>query len=365
MADNVTISNSWMCYINNKPYIYPNDDNALTPTPTNAGSGSYNTGWQIIPNMLWKHFATPKQWAELCIANEAYHVCGIDVEIFNMIPMTQQLAIQGNTIFTAFNNCIYAVAYQDKHYETSWENWYNDTVDETTNLVYKEGQVCRNGTTTKVQKILPTYVWWVPNQRASNNATFSGNPDMWQGEYADGRIMNPVFPAQQYDFGGKPTGILWDPFNNPSDLLELRPGKNSIKMSWQTHDCDANKWFNIDQLVYWHPYTATGPYNISHQRPGELRLTNEVDPDRISTRYQTTAGVPDYTWPNWANTPIVPMNWWWKEIQQSIAPAQHNNWYYRVNEYFCGTESEAYKYGPHQMFIKMIPLFDSNVVYFK
>lgn len=353
MADTFVAKNTWMCYIQNQPYIYPLDNKStITSDPI-------NTGWHIFPNMLWKHFVTPKQWAELIIHYEAYHVQSMSIQIFNMIPMTQQLAIQGTTVFTAFNNCIYGMAYTDTLYETSWENWYRPDNDKNLNLLYKEGQVCENGTTNKKRKLLPIYAWTPPNSRARSARSYEN----WdQG----GNEMSAVYPGgygQAVTKGAeRPSGVIWDPLNRPDEIKEIRPGKNSIGMSWESHPCDSERWFNLDQIAWWHPYTAEGPYNVVHQRPGTYQLTTENDPDMLASLYEQSPWIMDYTIPNWENVPIVPMQWWWKEMQESICPYtyQEKEQRARINQFFVGTESECYKYGPTQMFIKMIPLFDAN-----
>lgn len=357
MAETFTVSNTWMTYISNGPYVYPTDEKATIP------SAKINTGWHIIPNLLWRHFVTPKQWAELMINYESYHVDSITVSIFNMIPMTHQIAIQGNTVFTAFNNCIYALAYEDKLYETSWENWLAPAIgDIGHNLLYKEGLTCTYNMTDKKRYELPVYQWSPPNSRPRSARTYE---NIWEGE----QNWSAVYPAgnrgpgSTNNYGDRPSGVLWDPLNRPDHLLELRPGKNAIKLSWNCHPCDNDKWFNLDQLVWWWPWTPDGPYNFSHPRPNEYQLTSECDPDRLASQHESDPYVNDYTIPNLSDLPIVPMSWWWKEFQNSIVPYTVKGdtvFRNRANHLFPGTESEMYKYGPHQMFTKLIPLFDDK-----
>lgn len=356
MANKFTATNTWMCYIENNPYVYPTDHDNIV-----SGSSAINTGWHIIPNILWRHFLTPKQWANLIISSEAYHVDSLSVEIFNMIPMTQQLAIQGNTVFTAFNNCIYALGYKDELYETNWENWYDESLgDQNHNLLYKEGQVVQYNNTSKLRYKLPVYQWHPPNARTRSARTYEN----WDGQTNQQSAVfpggNSVTPTKYY---GRPSGVLWDPMNRPKHLMELRPGKNSIHYGWESHSCDSERWFNLDQLVWWHPYTPEGPYRVGAVRPGENQLTNECDPDMLSSKFEQSPWVNDYTIPNWADLPICPMQWWWEEMRESIAPLHTepgDMFTKRINEFFVGTEHECYKYGPTQFFIKMIPLFDET-----
>lgn len=332
-----------MAYITNTPYSYPADNGNIL-----AQNTAINTGWHAIPNCLWRTLVTPKQWAELQIDSEAYHVQSIDCTIFNMIPMTTQMAIQGNTLFTAFNNTIYAIAYKDELYETSWEPWTQpENLDKYgANLAWKEGLYYVAGTTTKHRYMLPVYTWKVPKSRTTSSKTwnFANNgTDRGQG----------VFPSP-----GRPSGIFWDPLNRPDHIMELRPGKNAIHFSWTCHPTDENIWFNMDQLASWYPYVTAGPYANGLNRPNSFTLSSMEDPDLLASKYQNNPTINDYTIPNWASLPLVPCGWWWKEMQQSLIDT--DPWNQKPDLHFPGTEYEQYKYPPTQFFIKLIPLFDAN-----
>nr|QSH48281.1 VP1 [Chufflevirus sp.] len=366
MADSVSLSNTWICYIQNNPYVYPKDNVSVM-------EGEINTGWHIFPNMFWSHLITPRQWAELIINYEAYHVSGITISAFNMIPMTQQLAIQGTNIFTAFNNTIYALGYTDKFYETSWHNYYDysDTANGNHNLLYKEGLLCQYNSDVSKRYDLPIYKWSLPDSRATTANTYNNSFDL-QTPANNLTTVSGVYPAglanndtvtQYYQ---RPTGVLWDPMNRPEDLMELRPGKNTIRFGWECHECDANRWFNLDLMVKFHPYNPESPYHSYRSRPGMYRYTSTTDPNRLASRYETNPAINDYTIPNYNDIPVVPMAWWWKEMSESILPfenADHTHeisfWKY-LDLYFSGTEYELYKYGPTQSFIKMVPIFDST-----
>nr|QKE54857.1 MAG: capsid protein [Parvoviridae sp.] len=367
MAESVSVDNSYITYITNQPYVYPPDNHSAVQVVGAEGTPLHttNTGWHILPTMLWKHFVTPKKWFELIINYEAFRVDGYRVSIFNMVPMTTQLAIQGNTVFTAFNNCIYGLGYQDKLYETEWHNWYHSNTDNEFNLLYKEGLMMNMGTNTSRRFVLPRYLWAMTNPVATetwtwNQKWFRQDNTVPSGEYH----VDGVFPGR----GWYPSGIVWDPFNRPEELKELRPGKNSISFTWERHGCDENKWFNFDSIAAWFPYTPSGPYNIGHERPGEFKLTGMMDPNELSMKDQyTTQGggqVNDYSIPNWSDLPIVPLQWWWKEMQNSIAPVtttDASRILKYLNLFFAGTERECYMYGPTQCFLKLIPLInDSN-----
>ncbi|UNS41167.1 capsid protein [Psittaciform chaphamaparvovirus 3] len=370
MADDWHVTNTYMTYISNQPFQYPNDQISIM-----SGDTKINTGWGVIPNLHFSHFMTPKQWVEFVIQNEAYTVVSASCTVFNMIPMTTQLAIQGTNIFTAFNNTIYALGYKDSLYETSWMKW----LDFPNNLFWKEGLAYTPGTPNKVRASLPIYQWELPHTRTTSAATwaFKPIPNGGYGVWPAGYLHTEISP---HKYQVVPSGVVWDPFNMPSELMELRPGKNAITFSWEMHECDQGRWFNLDRLASFYPHMPEGPYPL--QRPGAYPVTSQLDPDRLASKNQndsrpTTGTVPadkgrvmDYTIANYADLPIVPCGWFWEEISHSIiqdTPASGNNPaapkmnpILKPNMFYPGTEFEKCKYPPTQWFLKMIPLFDVN-----
>lgn len=353
MAEDVTYTNTYMFYWQNKPYIYPNNNNS-DANPQTMASGAINTGWHIIPTMLWKHFTTPKQWTHLMINYEAYTVKGYSITIYNPIPMTQQLAIQGTTAFTAFNNTIYTLGAQDDIYETGYHNWYSteDTGDfKSFNVAFKEGQF-KDANNSWKKTLFPIYLWRTPNPRQTSDSTYG---------YLLGKDAYTTWP-RLHDQLVVPNGLFWDPLNDPDSIMELRPGKNAMSYSWERHETDANKWFNLDQIASWFPYTVDTPW-VAHNIGGPVGahvLTGEMDPDKLSSETSWTTFAPkkhDYTIPNLLDMPIVPMQWWWQEMQKSIAETPDVQ---KIALFWAGTEYECYKYGPTQCFLKGIPLFDDN-----
>lgn len=346
MATDISFSNVYMTYIRNGLYQYPRSEVHLE----NIGH-KIPTGWQIIPTMKWNHFVTPKQFAELQINYEAIHVNGYKVTLFNMIPMMTQLSFGANQVWTSFNNTIYCLGYRDRYYETSWENWWDANLEtKQPNLAQKEGMLwlgkgetsANNGSQTRF--VLPDYQWKLPNARIYNDYTLGTDTNEGNANKQKGAA---VFPTQ-----GRPTGIFWDPLNRPDDLLEFRPGKNAITFNWECHACDSDKWFNLDAFANWWPHTAYGPY-FAKPRPSTYKLTSEDDPDKVSTQYQDTPLINDYTYPNWAELPLVPCAWWWQEMRASIVQDFTEK---KPDFFFPGTEYEQYKYPPEQCFIKMVPL---------
>nr|QTE04009.1 MAG: capsid protein [Ara ararauna parvoviridae sp.] len=369
MAESVSLSNVYQVYLQNNPYLYPDDS-----TPDQYTNAKLNTGWHCAPNMLWKHLVTPRQWAELLINYEAYHVEGIELTLFNMIPMTSQIAIQGTSIFTAFNNTVYAYGYTDEQYETNWEGWSqieggtNFKQTYCPNLAWKEGLNFSVGTNQRNKlNTWPIYLWRVPHVQVTCRQTWA-NVSISQA--GDG-----VFTCGNQG-NCWPSGVFWDPMNMPDKLQELRPGKNAMRFTWNTHPCDDHIWFNFDQIACWWPWTSTGPYSVN-TRPGQLELSSDCDPELIATYGQgglsvtasnvtsqtvdrsQTSNTPcnDYTVPNLAYQPVVPCAWWWKEMQNSIVQSYDSR---KADLWFAGTECEQAKYPPHQHFTKIVPLFDSN-----
>nr|QTE04011.1 MAG: capsid protein [Ara ararauna Chaphamaparvovirus] len=345
MAEDFSVSNVYNVYLGNQPYTYPTDNKADV-----ANTDKVNTGWHVIPNMLWRHFITPGQWASLIIGYEAYHVEKISCTLFNMVPMTTQLAIQGNTLFTAFNNTIYAMGYTDELYETSWENWVDTDIINNygVNLAWKEGLNYNVGQTTTRINQWPVYLWRYSNSRTSSQQT-------WANESSRPGSGDGCWPAGTSGTNW-PSGCFWDPLNMPDKIQELRPGKNAMTFTWNCHPTDENIWFNLDGLASWYPWTPTGPYTLN--RPETIKLSSTCDPDQMATKYQHSPTVNDYTIPNLAMQPLVPCSWWWQEISKSII-GDHNP-IKQPDMRFPGTEAEQYKYPPHQWFTKLIPIFNDS-----
>uniref|UniRef100_A0AAU7P157 Structural protein VP1 n=1 Tax=Hamaparvovirinae sp. TaxID=2809447 RepID=A0AAU7P157_9VIRU len=352
MAEDISFTNTYMAYWKNLPYIYPNNNTEPNATVEQLQKiGELNTGWHIIPTMLWKHFTTPKQWVEFMIKYEAYSIKGYTVTVYNPVPMTQQLAIQGTTAFTAFNNTIYTLGAQDDIYETNYHNWYTDIPFNHFNLAYKEGQFKDNNNTWN-KTVFPVYAWKTANPRNISDATYG---------YVHGVSSFTTWPRVN-DADMIPNGLFWDPLTDPDSIMELRPGKNSMSFSWSCHDCDANKWYNLDQIAKWTPYVHDNPFlHIGRVGPaGSYRPTLTDDPDQLTseTSWTTTELTKDdYTIPNLLNMPITPCSWWWQEMQKSIAQTPSIK---KTALFWAGTEYEQYKYPPTQCFIKGLPLFDDN-----
>nr|QKE54980.1 MAG: capsid protein [Parvoviridae sp.] len=352
MADSITFENCYITYIQNQPHQYPNQ------TTVNYTPGTeFNSGWHVIPNMLWRHVCNPRQWHTLVSNYEAYHVEGVDCTIFNMVPLTDQIAIQQTSTFTAFNNCVYGWCYTDDLYETDWHNWWaHDTYsNEWLNLAYKEG-LQRIGPSSNKRNMLPIYAYKAPQFRQATDETWANSNISGSG-------------VGVYNQNATPSGVFWDPLNRPSQISELRPGKNAVHYTWQCHPCDENKWYNIDMLANWFPYTTTGPYNVHKPRPGQFSLSQQLDPDVLTTRNEQGQDedrgvINDYTMPNLYNCPIVPMAWWWQEMQKSIIPHSSHTFtetfLLKADLRFAGTEYEQYKYGPTQWFTKITPIFKED-----
>lgn len=382
----VSFQNVYMTYILNDPYHYPSVDVPIIITGTHQDAQTINTGWHIIPNFLWRHCLTPKQWCQLVINYEAYRVKGMKCVLYNPIPITSNLSLQRINTFSAFNNCTYGLTFTDKIYETSWYPWEALTDQYRLNLGQREGMQWYGQQTNaeehlaaKRRYIWPQYFWTKP--RATN--IFD---NMWsQGKTGQAGVFDnkTATNSNGYDSDNValPNGVYWDPFNLPEEIGEFRAGKNSVEFDWTVHEADSGKWFNIDQMAQYTTWTARGPY-CGVGRPGTNIITGAMDPEVVSTwgraqmntEKDPTTGAyryDDYTVPNMFNMPICQTTWFWKEIQQSIidvdevlsgsgAQSMPQPHWRKPDKYWPGTEYEAYKYPPWQWFCKGIPLFDEH-----
>lgn len=343
MADDLIIKNVYHAYLENTPYVYPKETEDHISISTDH---QLITGWHILPTYLWCHFCTPKDWLNLTINYEAYHVHSTKLTLFNPVPITEQLAIGGEQVFTAFNNCLYCVVYTDKLYETQPYLWRDpQRVDDNPPLNYREGLQYKDCTDQKHRYVFPKYAWRWNNVRTQIGSTWAMSPREDYGE--------AVWPM-----AGPPTGCFWDPWNQPEEIQELRPGKNAVSVGWECHPEDENKWFNIDAVAMLYPRVPSGPYFMN--RPGTNFLSATGDPDRIGTYFQTSLPTRDYSLPNWCYQPLVPDAWFWKELQQSIITHPGGNYNTKPDLYYPGTEWEHFKYPPTNSFAKLIPIFNSS-----
>nr|QBJ04589.1 NS1 [Tasmanian devil-associated chapparvovirus 3] len=326
----VTYSNLQYAYIKNDPYVYPTDDST---------SGSFlgtqlntSTGWQIIPNLMWSHLLTPKDMCHLKVNYQAYSVKSISATVFNMIPLTETLAIQGNVTFAAFNNTIYAVGYTDDLYETSPFDW--QTTAKNFNLAYKEGARYSGG-----------------GSQAAGNAACINLPTY------NFVISQPGFPGATL---GRYDGLFWDPFNRPDKIMELRPGKNAIKFSWETHEADKGIWYNLDSLGFISTFKVDGVTNETQNNPLKITIDDGITASRNDMIYQPIVRTWYLNYNLWKargsnigqmNPPPLPTG------QASRTPVFGPK---DSNILDTGPESQNYKYPPTQWFIKLLPLYDAN-----
>lgn len=388
MSESFSITNVYSCYVDNRPYLYPSDDVSVIYAKDSVGR-KIDTGYHVIPNLLWSHMCTPKQWAELCIQFEAYHVESIKATLFNPVPITTNIAIQRTNLFAAFNNCTYMWGYTDDLYETSYHPWLDTWRTEQPKLAFKEGlhfygdmgslgsesataepTPGPGGTTDSITQNYkwtryrwPPYYWRRPDCRTASNTVWGqgiyGNGVYYGWNNDDRSVKVPI-----------PGGIFWDPLNRPDHIQELRAGKNSMSFEWNCAPCDEHVWYNIDQIAAWAPWTQAGPY-CGGKRPGTYLHTHTDDPDQLSSHGlaqanangSATAGDPpqwhDYTIPDFGDIPVVANNWFWMEMKNSIIDRAVTNLYLKPDKYWCGTEAEKYKYPPTQWFVKGIPLYDT------
>lgn len=389
MSETVAFSNSYMCYVENQPYKYPSIDVETVLENHTVDSTYTDTGYHIIPNFLWRHVIIPRQWAELVMGAESYCIKSIEGIAYNPIPITTTLAIQRVNQFSAFNNCTYAMTYTDDKYETQWYKWLELPRYKQLHLAHKEGVIwtgtqAETGAGGAVDYVPYRYSWPFYKWKRPQTRTVIDN--VWsQGKIGQAGVFdNDTRSGQEVEHvRAYPGGIFWDPLNCPSEIGELRAGKNSISFRWEPTGSDADKYFNLDCIASFAEWTADGPY-CGVGRPGTWKQTGAMDPDTACTfglAQKTVYGssgtaVPDYwdyTIPNYYNMPIVPTHWFWNEIGSSIIDSgcqgdvanNGNNFtqffeWRKSNKYYPGTEWEAAEHPPCQWFMKGIPLYDAQ-----
>lgn len=378
-------------YITNQPYYYPVPFFRATGTgTTNEQVGSFapliNTGWHIIPNLLWGHICRPREWYEMLIKYEAIQVTGIKCRLFNPIPIQTATAFQGNATFPAFNNTVYALAYNDDIYETPWFNWwckaYSSSNDKRDmfyewNPAYKEGAIPAQLTTSfatipegqcaqQRQKYNETAgVMSYPKEFTTR--THQSDENSFMEKIKLRRQFLPIywysFPFKQYinnsnvgaswhdlssDFEyayNDCSGIFWDPLNRPDELMELRPGKNMIEFGWNIHEADSHIWFNLDRIASLTPYgrpralhVDPGCWNmpftprmIDPRGPGNsvnrydyLKYTGLMKQgETITVQREQMAPESGMSIPDWRRWPVVPSRWFYEELREQ------NPWVYQ------------------------------------
>nr|WPV87705.1 capsid protein VP1 [Chaphamaparvovirus anseriform 7] len=393
MTETIAFENVYMCYIKNEPYKYPSIDVDIMVEGTTAPWEYIDTGWHIIPNFLWRHCVIPRQWASLVTNCEAYALKAVEGVIYNPIPITTNIAIQRTNLFSAFNNCTYALTYDDNKYETNWFRWNDLTRQRQLHLSQREGiiwygtQQVTGDSNNQTHEYYPTryhwpiFGWQRPQMRTVIN-------DVWsQGKIGQAGVFDCDTSTQDTTTGilghrhALPGGIFWDPFNCPDEIGELRAGKNSISFRYEAPDEDKGKFFNLDVMANYGQWSTDGPF-CGVDRPGTWKQTTACDPDTATTfglaeKQGTASGgnvtpYDDYTIPNFANLPLAPTKWFWHEVGKSICDSMEENepasnaghtqfkdWR-KINKYYPGTELESCKYPPSQWFCKGIPLWDAN-----
>lgn len=224
----VTYTNLNYYYITNDKYAYPD---------TGDGAPSFNTGWHIIPNQQFDEWLTLGQWWDLQTKSATFKPVSASCTIQNMIPISTQVAIQGTSTFSAFNNTIYALAYSDEAYETQPFEFTGTHLP----LEYREGfNVLSSGSTTRY--LLPTYT----------------------------HVMHNT------DIGM----AFWDPFVNSEQLFELRPGKNAVQLSWHVSDGDSHITYNTARQQQF-PREPGVPTNSTMSEDYDFKNSN-VTPNNLA-----------------------------------------------------------------------------------
>lgn len=266
------------------------------------------TGWHYIPNSRWCDFLNQAQWFDLVTNHEQMKVVEVNISVMNLIPMTDQLAIQQTTTFLSFNNTLYALAYDDTCYETTCSLTKNDVLMP---LHFREGvQINPIDGTIGQKKYLPTYTHKIPTLGfdATTNLPF------------------------------KLPGYFWDPFTRATSLMELRPGKNSVNFHWHVSGADEHIKFKLNFASIVPSKNATASTSTQW------------------LNYQETIGR------QYNKGQITPNTFAVADGQLGVKRDGNIS---RTNDLYSWQSSlyaacNGYKYPIRNWFIKMIPIFDSK-----
>lgn len=173
-----------MAYVANNPNSYKMEKNSV-------GSGMIQTtGWHYFPQCRIDHWMNFKEWYDLTLDAEAFAFTGVERKIFNVIPINDNVAIQGNATFTSFNNTIYIMDYVDDQYRTDV-----GTED---------------------------YGW---------GAKTMGNREGFD-HGSNERVDLPLYTHPPWMTQNNPYK-MFDPLGNCRAIKELRPGKNAVVWGWK------------------------------------------------------------------------------------------------------------------------------------
>nr|QTZ83164.1 MAG: capsid protein [Turdus naumanni Ichthamaparvovirus] len=309
--------------VKNLKYYYINNDmNEYTSTQTaTVKAPPQKTGWHMIPNNRWWRYFNPKQWYEIQQSSAGIRVNAIRCKVSNMIPITSTVAISNATTFSAFNNTLYAVAYDDKDYSTIPMHKDIEADGSFKNFWTREGAQVASAGTVEALNTLPQYV------HNCHRALVDAESINW-----------------------------WDPFSDPDNLMELRPGKNAIQFEW-------HNTVSAPTLIFeggcWH----AGPY---------VPETDVADPNKIDD-VQWTEYTPNPADKYWHMQMIEPggqVQQWirkgWQNMSSSLQDWRSNTKYRPAGDWQNFSETYNLRDGimytkpiPN-WFIKIIPLFDKE-----
>jgi len=315
MASNITFHTFYFAYITNEANQYDQQDH-----PQSGYIWVQNTGWHFIPNQCIDDFMLPYQWYRLCTAGESFKCVGVSCTVQNMIPLTEQVAIQGNNTFTQFNNTMYALGFNDTLYDTPYN--YLNSADYP--IQFREGLVIKPDET-KVRLQLPTYKYYEIRNVAG-----------------DAKIRR------------------WDPFQHPEHLMELRPGKNAISFSWSEDKSDDRDYF-INQITM---QTSMLPAN---KRVAGQNYVDINDKDRILYGSLDTLQEDNAKLHKENQYPTID----WKEffLTPTCKTLEHFNTWMHCNVPFGGaanvlqsylTDDRYYNKPIPNRFIKLVPLYNAK-----
>nr|QKE54989.1 MAG: capsid protein [Parvoviridae sp.] len=243
--------NSYYAFIENNPNLF------TTPGTGNAKHGQ-KTGFHYIPMKYLGYWLTKEQMLHLVTGNKAFKITGGSVEIMNMVPLTETLAIQQNATFSAFNNTMYAQCYQDTKNETDTQDVF--VANHIYPLYYTEGLIPTNPESSTYNRYnLPQYNhrpiiknplgMWNPMIDAENMKILRAGQNVVKYDVAiDTPWMDTgAFIMSSVLYDNMPDGPYYD---NDNNKFPVNTYAAQVECDQSLHLMELERWSNFNK--FWH-----------------------------------------------------------------------------------------------------------------
>lgn len=266
MPESMTFENFQYVYLSSAANTYGTALLDFSTVVANSNYWSQPTGWQYFFNQLMHNWVTQLQWSHLVDVASRIRLKCCSLTVMNMVPLTEQVALQGNTTLTTFNNTQYAVGFTDTKYDTI--PVYDPNAP---TLLYREGYNYNNNTRMTLLQYNHIFPSRVNNPAGGNALTLSN--------------------------------MVWDPFMHPTDLQELRPGKNAIGYSWERAPQDDDNWMSLIPTAEFKPgnwLSTQNTFQLMRNESTSNQQEQEIVAPSISIGYLQPGNL------DWAYTILTP-----------------------------------------------------------